>query len=186
MHAKRFLFWSILFVVLFVCFSCTRIRYTVVSHLNPEYAGKIQIGKFYLASVADNPTDKIIELKLLNLVRTSLVKKNWQETESDEEADVIFGIVFDMESDKENYSGSKGITTWYDTKGRQHISGGKSYSGTRTVYKRSVSVVAMKNQEVVWVSNCISEGSTPDVYFAAERMLPKALSKFPEEGLWRK
>jgi len=170
------------FLIAFLLIGCSRIVYTVAIHRDPILKPAIGSKTYALIVVSEDPFKKIVEKKILNLIRKSLNERGWREVLS-EEAKYLFGVNFEIMSTQ--HVVSEGVSTYYDPEGKAHVSGGGG--GSYTAFQRTVQVVAFsRDSEVVWTADCFSEGSTPDVFFAAKYMVPFAIKKFPEEGTWKK
>jgi len=127
--------------------------------------------------------EKLMELNLLKIVKTELDNRGWTETDGGN-ADYFVEIKFDMESGQE--SGSRTIMV-YDPKTQKNIPQQRAY--TSTIYKRNVIINLFdKNSKTtpIWSADCISEGSTNNIYLPATYMLPFAISVLPKQGNWNR
>ena len=174
---------TIIFLLLLFTFSsCTTINYQVSTLKDPSL-GAIRMDSPKYALRRDSlQKDKLLELNLFKIIKTELDNKGWIETDI-KSADYIFELKFDMESGR--VTGSQTILV-YDPKAGKNVPQQRAY--TATVYKRNVIINLFDKQTdaQIWSADCISEGSTNNVYLPSTYMLPFAISVMPQQGNWTK
>ncbi|MBL7877923.1 MAG: DUF4136 domain-containing protein [Cyclobacteriaceae bacterium] len=175
---------TIISLLLLITFSscATYINYQVSTLKDPSLdAIKMDSPKYALRKDSLQK-DKLLELNLFKIIKTELDNKGWTETDI-KNADYIFELKFDMESGR--VTGSQTILV-YDPKAGKNVPQQRAY--TSTVYKRNVIINLFDKQSdaQIWSADCISEGSTNNVYLPSTYMLPFAISVLPEQGNWTK
>ncbi|MBX2895578.1 MAG: DUF4136 domain-containing protein [Cyclobacteriaceae bacterium] len=174
-------YYTLLIVVL-TATSCSKIVYQVSTLKDPNLKLDSMSFAKYALRTDSLQVDKLMEANLLNIIKTEFSKKAWKETSIDS-ADFIFEVKFGMESGQE--TGSRTITV-YEPKSGKYVPQQRAYSAT--VYKRNIIInsYSPKSQIPIWSADCISEGSTNNIYLPGTYMLPFALSMFPQQGNWTK
>ena len=171
---------AVLSVVLSVC--ATLIDYQVAARKDPFVTTDTSPTTFSFQSNS-SARDPVLEKKLFQLVATTLESRGWKHDQSGG-GEVVFRIEYAMDS--KEVSGSRPVTT-YNWSTKQYVVTQQHYQDTS--YNRSVLIFAAKSakpQEPFWSAECTSTGSKEDLLFAASHMVPYAMQRFPEEGVWRK
>ena len=161
---------------------CTRLVFEVAARSDPFSSMPEGPSTYSFRSDTLN-RDPVIERKLQYLIDTTLRGKGWKRS-GIEDASFVFSVEFGMDSKQETNSHETGD---YDSKTNKWYNVTQKVE-TDTYYSRSVKIICyVKNDDksAIWSADCTSDGSTRDILFAAGRMVPYAMSKFPEEGIWR-
>ena len=181
-----FLLLLVFFSILIFNSGCaTHLMYTVSSRSDPNYYIDKNQNIKYAFLPQEKENDSIIEANIFKLIEDNLDEK-WIKT-SIEEADYIFTVKFSMDKTEKirpstppvNIKQSDGSVRTF-----QSPSGG-SY----TFYERKINITISSidsddNILAIWSADCISGGGTPDILLPAKYMIPYAIRKFPEIGIW--
>ena len=161
---------------------CTSIQYQVSARKDPFFKNNIAPSTFAFHSDTTN-SDFLVEKNIFYLISTTLSSKGW-EMKSIGEAEYIISVKFNM-ADKQKISSNE-VGGYYDTKTEKWVQG-QQQTETHYIYERTVKITVFKGEtskEYIWSADCVSKGSTQDILYAAKYMIPFAMSKFPEEGIW--
>lgn len=166
---------------LFGLTSCTTVSYQVASRRDPFASRPISPSTFSFRSDASNP-DPVIEKQLFYLISQALSSKGWVFA-AEGGGEYLFSVKYDL--DEQTKTGSRPVTI-YNPSNNSYSVTQKAYS--RTVYHRAVKILAAlgsNSDSPIWTADCTSTGSTEDVLTAAKYMVPYAIDRFPDEGIWR-
>jgi len=173
----------VLFCLLSLVFSScmTTVRYQVSARRDPFLTTAVRPSTFSFKSNPQTP-DPVVEKKLFYIIAQTLSARGWQHAPVGG-GEYLFSVSFGMESEK--VTGSRPTTTynWYT---KSYVVTQQAYS--RAVYHRVVKIMAAHSSDpdsMIWTADCTSTGTTEDVLFAAQYMVPYAMERFPEEGLWK-
>ena len=135
--------------------------------------------------------------KILFIISEELNRLGWEKSSIDK-AEYIFSVDYEMGSKQVTQSGSTPVahnktTKTTDPNTGQHIYNTtktytqQSYSKTYDIYERSITIRVQSREsgELIWTADCISKGTTQDILYPSKYMVPYAISKFPEEGIWK-
>ncbi len=161
---------------------CTRLVFEVAARSDPFSSVSMGPSTYSFRSDTLN-RDPVIERKLQYLIDTTLRGKGWKKS-GIEDASFVFSVEFGMDTKQETNSHRTGDYN-IKTKKWENVT---QQVETDTYYSRSVKIICFVNdgdKQAIWSADCTSDGSTRDVLYAASRMVPYAMSKFPQEGIWR-
>jgi hypothetical protein len=176
-------------IIILLVTGCATINYQVSARKDP-FIEKLKGPKTYALKTNKNANDAIIDKKILYLIGKELEKNGWQKNKL-KNAKYIFSIEYEMQGEKVTQTGSRPIRTRtrdYKTgKSTTHVTQ-QAYSRNYNLYDRKIKIIVTSrpNGDEIWSADCVSEGVTQDILFAAKYMIPFAISKFPNEGLWNK
>ena len=159
---KNFIY--ILFIIPCIVFSQSRIDYLISTNTDPSINITPATYNFESNDLVEN---KIIEKKIWMLLENQLNNNGWVKNSSDFKYKI--SISFSI-SDGNTTSGVKNvpITNYYTGKTTYY-----SRSFSNTTFERKISVFINLDNSLVWQGDIISHGSTKDVFFIAEHLVPQ-------------
>jgi hypothetical protein len=161
---------------------CTRLSFEVAARTDP-YA-KPPIGPSTYAFKSDTLNrDPVIERNLQYLIDITLSRKGWKKT-APEDAKYVFSVESNMDTKQETSSHRVGDYD-YNTRTWSNVT---QEMETDTYYARSVKIFCFTSKGgngAIWSADCTSTGSTQDILYAAKQMIPYAMNRFPQIGLWK-
>jgi hypothetical protein len=157
------------------------VKYQVSARRDPFSKTSVSPSTFSFKSNPQAP-DPVVEKKLFYIIAQALTARGWKH-DSEGGGEYLFSVTFGMEGEK--VTGSRPTTTynWYT---KSYVVTQQAYS--KTEYHRVVKIMTSHSSNpdsVIWTADCTSTGRTEDVLFAAQYMIPYAMERFPEEGLWK-
>lgn len=172
----------IFLIISIVLSSCTSIEYQVSARKDPFIKNIIAPSTFAFRTDTTN-SDILVEKNIFLLISNTLSAMGWQMTPIID-AEYVISVKFNM-TDKQSISSHE--VNWYYDKETKKVIDGQQQTQTDYYFERVVKITVYKgttSKEYIWSADCISKGSTQDILFAAKYMIPYAMHKFPEQGIW--